>query len=154
YQVFTHLDKGDINGNIIYVKADEEVEGDTGHVTIRSTTKNLKFSAFCIAAEGGFLIEGGKNIFLTPQGDYPLLITKTGKIIEQGSGGPADRPLEGILCTEGDLEFDNISLQGAVIAGSVTINNSVVIKYKSNKIPDDPPYIMGTSTVLKWRETY
>jgi hypothetical protein len=106
-----------------------------------------------VAGELLTLVEGWLKF--RKQATYPSLITKYGDIIEQDSAQDKDRDFDGIIYSEkGKVQFENLKLEGCIVANEIELINSLDLKYKPKFVPDPPPDFISGMAFIDWEEEY
>ncbi|MFH1777679.1 MAG: pilus assembly PilX N-terminal domain-containing protein [Candidatus Omnitrophota bacterium] len=86
---------------------------------------------------------------------FPSLVTKTGNIIEQDSINETDRDFDGIIYSEqGKVQFENLLLDGAILANEIEITGSLDLEYRPQFVSDPAPDFIGGLSFLNWQENY
>jgi hypothetical protein len=95
------------------------------------------------------------NLVFKGRREYCAMVTQTGDIIEYGTKVPSDMQLQGIIYSEqGTIEFNNISLDGAIIANKINLLRNIDIQYKSRYVPNPPPEFISGFSFIEWKENY
>ncbi|MBU2063966.1 MAG: hypothetical protein KKF93_06195 [Candidatus Omnitrophica bacterium] len=103
------------------------------------------------------IVEEGRlpNLVFQGRREYAALSTQEGDILEYGTKDKGDMQMQGIIYSqEGTVEFNNITLDGAIVANRINLIKDFDIEYKSRYVPNPPPeYIAGLS-ILDWQEKF
>ncbi|MCM8813125.1 MAG: pilus assembly PilX N-terminal domain-containing protein [Candidatus Omnitrophica bacterium] len=98
---------------------------------------------------------GGNLYFRRWRPQYPTLVTKTGDIIERDSSAAADRDFDGIIYSEqGTVDFENLRLDGCIVADRIIFSENINLIYVPRMIPDPPPFFMSGMSFMEWMERY
>lgn len=149
--------KANINSQIIYVKKSQTTPGKARINTYpkkQGGGGSMNFQGSTLIAEGGIEIVGTERFDMTCKSGYPALITKTGSIIESGSGSTmTNRNIQGAVYSEqGTVHFESIKLEGCMLGNLIELLNNIYIQYSARFVSSQPPGMFGGVSEDIWEE--